>query len=181
MKLLCKITSSLVMFAVLSVTGAVVASSENQSESGIISEALALYVRATSMEIDAPERTGLLRRAETLLNGVIEGNPESLEAHRKLMGVYLQLRDYSRAVQTLQSAISLSPDDPKLFIALAILYDHQGAYTYALPMLDRALALDADQQLARDYRASIQQKLERQTLAMESQADPHRGMDGHAR
>jgi tetratricopeptide (TPR) repeat protein len=89
------------------------------------------------------------------------------------MGVYLQMRDHSKAIQTMQTAITLSPEDPKLFIALAILYDHQGAYEYAVPILDEALALDPGNQLALDYKIAIQEKIEKQNTAMESSASPH--------
>ena len=100
--------------------------------------------RQAAIDHLSSEKTELLGQAESLLLEVIEKNPASLDAHRKLMGVYLQMRNYRRAIQTMQSAISLSPGDPKLFIALAILYDHQGAYEYALPILDEALALPTD-------------------------------------
>ena len=80
----------------------------------------------------------------------------------------------------MQTAITLSPEDPKLFIALAVLYDHSGAYEYAIPMLDEALALDPNQQLAKEYKASIQQKIEMQNIAMES-SNPHDKGKSHSR
>lgn len=154
--------------------------SSTPSEAEQITKALELYSQATPMDVNQPERTELLKRAENLLTDVIDNNPESLDAHRKLMGVYLQLRDYRSAVKTMQDAISLSPEDPKLFIALAILYDHQGAYEYAVPVLDQALLLDPDQQLAKDYKAAIQQKIDMQKIAMEASPAPHQLPDQSA-
>jgi tetratricopeptide (TPR) repeat protein len=156
------------------------AATGDSAEAARITEALERYAQAVPMEMDSPERGELLKSAESILRDVIEKNPHSLDAHRKLMGVYLQMRDYRQAVQTMQSAISLSPEDPKLFIALAILYDHQGAYEYAAPILDQALVLDPNSQMARDYKAKIEQKIEKRKLAMESanpgpqnEAEPH--------
>jgi len=181
MKLISKTMTHLVLFLLLSGASVAIASGNDQSEAARITEALELYAQATPMDVHAPDRAELLTRAESILTDVITKNPESLDAHRKLMGVYLQMRDYRKAVETMQSAISLSPEDPKLFIALAILYDHQGAYEYAVPVLDQALTLDPSSQMARDYKASIQQKIEMQKLAMEPTPDPHQMMDPHSK
>jgi len=163
----------LVFCLLLAIASAATATGNDRSEAARITQAMELYAQATPMDVNSPQRPELLSRAESILTDVIEKNPRSLDAHRKLMGVYLQMRDYRRAIRTMQDAIGLSPEDPKLFIALAILYDHQGAYEYAVPILDQALALDPNQQLAREYKASIQQKIEMQRLAMESNPAPH--------
>jgi tetratricopeptide (TPR) repeat protein len=132
------------------------------------------------MEQTDTERAELLSQSESILLDVIVKNPESLDAHRKLMGVYLQMRDYQKAIQIMQTAITLSPEDPKLFIALAILYDHAGAYEYAIPMLDEALKQDPNQQLAKEYKASIQQKIDMENIAMESD-NPHGSDQPHSK
>ena len=163
MKTLYKRVQFLVVVLLMATVAANAAAQEDR-----IREAMNLYFRATPMDHPSAERTALLARSETILLEVIEENPQSLDAHRKLMGVYLQMRDYRKAIQTMQAAITLAPTDPKLFIALAILYDHQGAYEYALPILNEALAIDPDQQLAREYRTSIQHKIEMRKLALEN-------------
>lgn len=181
MKSICRMIPHLIFFMLLTIASMATASDKDSNESARITKAMELYAQATPMEVNTPQRTELLNQAESILTDVIDKNPESLDAHRKLMGVYLQKRDYRKAVETMQGAISLSPEDPKLFIALAILYDHQGAYEYALPVLEQALALDPNQQLAKDYKVSIQQKIEMQKLAMESTADPHQMIDPHSK
>jgi tetratricopeptide (TPR) repeat protein len=158
----------LLVSTVLALAPPAMASSAPLSEAQGISEAVQLYSEATTLQEDMTRKSELLGRAETILLKVIADNPESLDAHRKLMGVYLQMRDYSKAIRVMQTAISLSPEDPKLFVALAILYDHQGAYEYASAILDEALALDPQQQLAVDYKKSIQQKIELRKTAMQS-------------
>jgi Flp pilus assembly protein TadD len=154
---------------------------KDNSEAARITEALELYAQAVPMDFASTQRTELLNRAESILTDVIKKNPQSLEAHRKLMGVYLQKRDYRNAILTMQSAITLSPDDPKLYVALAILYDHSGAYEYALPILDQALKLESNNKLAQEYRLSIQLKVEEQRLAMESSSQPHKAAAPHSK
>jgi len=172
MKSIFKVILQFVFVAVLVVTSTAIASTDKNTETARIMEAMELYTKAIPMELTDTERAELLSQSESILLDVIAKNPESLDAHRKLMGVYLQMRDYQKAIQTMQTAITLSPEDPKLFIALAILYDHAGAYEYAIPILDEALKLDPNQQLAKEYKASILQKIEMQKVAMES-GNPH--------
>lgn len=176
MKSISKIIPYFIVAALLVFSSLAIATendAKNTDEAARIIEAMELYATATPLDQQNPERSKLLKRAESILKAVIKNNPESLDAHRKLMGVYLQMRDYRNAIETMQSAITLSPEDPKLFIALAILYDHTGAYEYALPILNEALALDSDNKLAQDYKVSIQQKIEQQRLAMEPGKSPH--------
>ena len=165
---------------VLTAVSSVAATAGENDEAARIVEAMVLYAQAAAMDQLDSRRAELLSQSEAILLDVIENNPASLDAHRKLMGVYLQMHDYPKAIRILQAAISLSPDDPKLFIALAILYDHQGAYEYAVPILDQALVLDPGNQLAMDYKISIQQKIESQNLAMESGVPPHEMATPHS-
>lgn len=154
------------------VTTSVIAATGQNIEQQSIRQAMQLYSEATSMDAFAAKRKELLDEAEVILQDVIANNPDALDAHRKLMGVYMQMRDYPKAINTLQTAISLSPEDPKLFIALAILYDHAGAYSYALPMLDEALKLEPGHQLAHEYKENIHRKMSERDLAMEGR-EPH--------
>ncbi len=173
----------LLVFSMLLASASLATASSNDTtdEAARITQAMELYVQATPMDVNNTQRPELLKRAESILTDVIEKNPQSLDAHRKLIGVYLQMRDYRKSIQTMQAAIVLSPEDPKLFIALAILYDHSGAYEYAVPILDQALALDPDSQLARNYKADIQQKIEMQRMAMESTTAPHEMVSPHSK
>jgi tetratricopeptide (TPR) repeat protein len=172
MKSIFKVIPQFVFAMLLTVASTATASADQSTAAARIMEAMKLYAQATPMDQFDTKRAELLSQSESILLDVIVKNPASLDAHRKLMGVYLQMRDYRKAIQTMQNAITLSPEDPKLFIALAILYDHSGAYEYAIPMLDEALALDPNQQLAKEYKASIQQKIKMQNIAMESSNPP---------
>ena len=135
-----------------------VTNSGNTQGAGI-AEAIELYGKALPMKMDSLARTELLNQAESILKKVIEENPNSLEAHRKLMGVYLLKQDYSNGIRIMHHAITLSPEDPKLFISLAFLYEHSGALEYAEEMLDQAISLDPNQKTAKEYRTLIQSKM----------------------
>jgi tetratricopeptide (TPR) repeat protein len=159
------------IIAIMALIGAVSATASTttpQGEVARILQATQLYSQAVSEGLESDQRKSLLTRSESILLDVIAINPQSLDAHRKLMGVYLQMRDYRRGIETLQDAISLSPEDPKLYVALAILYDHQSAYEYASAILDEALLLDPNQQVAREFKSAIQQKIATQNITMES-------------
>ncbi len=172
MKSMFKLIAQIVFVASLTVATTATAATSPNTEADKIMQAMKLYSEAAAIDQFSAEKTEMLVRAETILLDVVKKNPASLDAYRKLMGVYLQKRDYAKAIQAMQSAITLSPEDPKLFVALAILYDHQGAYEYALPILEQALELDPNLQLAKDYKASMQQKIEMQNIAMESTTPP---------
>lgn len=133
-------------------------------ESSAISRAIDLYSQAVPMERASPQRGDLLDQAEDILKRVIEENPKSIDAHRKLMGVYLAKQDYRQAISVMQDAITLSPEDPKLFVTLAFLYEHSGALSYSKAMLNQALSLDPNHQLARDYLLVIEQKINKRNF-----------------
>ncbi|WP_236860640.1 tetratricopeptide repeat protein [Candidatus Reidiella endopervernicosa] len=130
------------------------------------------------MEVNSPKRAELLDQSAEILKKVIESNPQSLDAHRKLMGVYLLKQDYSNGIRTMQDAITLSPEDPKLFITLAFLYEHSGSFEYASAMLDQALALDPNHKLAKEYKIAIKQKIAQRNMdqlheGKEIEGNPH--------
>ncbi len=160
-----------VLFALtLTLSQAAAASAENTKNNAEIAEAMKLYSQALPLEMNSSEKAELLDQSAAILKKVIANDPQSLEAHRKLMGVYLLKQDYSNGIRTMQDAINLSPEDPKLFISLAFLYEHSGALEYAMAMLDQALTLDPKQKLAMEYKVAIQKKID--ALKME---DAHQG------
>ena len=159
-----RLTARALCALTLAIAPIVTATADTAEESAKIAEAKKLYVQALPMPVDSPEKAQLLDQSADILHKVIEKNPQSLEAHRKLMGVYLLKQDYTNGIRTLQDAITLSPEDPKLFITLAFLYEHSGAFEYAKAMLNQALALDPDDKLAQEYRVAIQQKIDARNM-----------------
>lgn len=170
MKTIYGIIAHTVFALTLTLSQMATASTDNTEESAGIPEAMKLYSQALPLDMNSQKKAELLDQSESILQEVIKNDPKSLEAHRKLMGVYVLKQDYSNAIRTMQNAINLSPEDPKLFISLAFLYEHSGALEYAIAMLDQALVLDPKQKLAMDYKVSIQKKIDK--MGME---DAHQG------
>lgn len=144
----------------LTLSQGLAASVDNTHKSAGIAEALELYGQALPMDINSLKRAQLLDQAEGILQRVIEKEPRSLEAHRKLLAIYLLKQDYNKGIKTMQSAITLSPDDPKLFISLAILYQKAGALELASKILDQAIALDPNHEIAKEYKVVIEKKIQ---------------------
>ena len=59
-------------------------------------KAMDLYIQAVPLELNSPERVVLLNDAQKILTKLIEEYPDTLEARRKLLGVHLLQKDYSR-------------------------------------------------------------------------------------
>lgn len=160
-----------IFISMLAFSQIVTAETDNASGLSGIEEAKKLYAQAVPMDIQSPKRAEILDQAAEILKDVIKQHPESLDAHRKLMGVYLLKQDYSNAIRTMQDAITLSPEDPKLFISLAFLYEHSGSLDFSKAMLDQALSLDPENKIAQDYSVIIQQKIDIRNQ------DEHQGKD----
>lgn len=144
----------------LSFATAQAATAENNEVQGGIPEAVQLYAEALSLEVNSLKRADLLNQAEAILQSVIKKDPASLEAHRKLLGVYILKQDYQNGIHTVKDAIMLSPEDPKLMITLAFLYEHSGALEYAKEMLNETLRKHPDNEVAAEYQVSIQKKID---------------------
>jgi len=152
------LTISTMTLGILATANYCLASTSLTEESGI-EKAKSLYTQAVPMPVDSEKRQELLKQSEAILKDIIAKDQNALDAHRKLMGVYLLKQDYSNAIRTIKDAITLSPEDPKLFITLAFLYEHSGALEYAKEILNQALELDPSNKLAKDYQLVIQQKI----------------------
>ena len=166
MKRVFSLFTAIAFTSALMLSQPVLATMDSNTEKQLITNAMKLYAEASSLEPGNAKKSELLKQSEGILTNVIKQNPKSLDAHRKLMGVYLMQQDYMNGIRTMQNAITLSPEDPKLFVALAILYEHSGAYDHAKAMLDQALELDPNMQLAKDYKSTIELKVEMQNAAM---------------
>ena len=159
-----KISSALATAALsitLSFAAAQAATAESGKTLGGIPEAVQLYAEALPLEVDSLKRAKLLNQAETILQSVIQKDPASLEAHRKLLGVYLLKQDYANGIRTVKEAIMLSPEDPKLMITLAFLYEHSGALEYAQAMINETLIKHPDHSIAKEYQVALQEKIDK--------------------
>jgi TolB-like protein/class 3 adenylate cyclase/Tfp pilus assembly protein PilF len=87
-----------------------------------------------------PER---LADAESTLKRVAELRPDSAETHlARAAHFYYALRDYKAALAELDAARGALPNDARVFELTAYILRRQGRYEEALPVLERAVALD---------------------------------------
>jgi len=87
-----------------------------------------------------PER---LAEGETTLKRVAELRPDSAETHlARAAHSYYALRDYKSAMAELDAARGGLPNDPRVFELSAYILRRQGKHEEALPVLERAVALD---------------------------------------
>jgi tetratricopeptide (TPR) repeat protein len=174
-KLTILLNAVLVLFLVCAKSYAI---GQFNSEQDGIQQAVEIYVRAVPMDIAAPERAKMLNQAAMILNDVIARYPDSLDARRKLTGVYMQQQNYTQSIKILQEAINLSPEDPKLFLGLAFMYEHSGALEQSIAMIDHALSLEPGMPVALDYKNAVQEKMERLAKMQEGvdSQNPHGSM-----
>ena len=135
------------------------ATTEPGTGTATIEEASQLYLQASKLPTDSLQRAQLLDQAIAILQGLTKQDSKNLEAYRRLFGVYLLQQDYGNSIKTIQRAITLSPEDPKLFITLAFLYEHTGDLEYSKEMLKHAIELAPTNELALSYLPVVEKKL----------------------
>ena len=84
---------------------------------------------------------GKLEQAESTFREAIELYPEASLPHARLAGLLLSQQRNDEARSEYQQAIMNDPEDPALFLALAIVYLHAKSYSEAQAMVDAALEL----------------------------------------
>jgi len=91
---------------------------------------------------------GKLEQAEATFREAIELYPEAALPHARLAGLMLSQHRNEEARTEYQHAIMNDPQDPNLFLALAIAYLHEKSYSNAQAMVDIALELEPDRENA---------------------------------
>lgn len=84
---------------------------------------------------------GKLQQAETRFRKAIEHEPDSALPHARLAGLLLSQHRNAEARKEYQYAIMKDPENPQLFLALAIVYLHEKSYSNAQAMLNVAMEL----------------------------------------
>ena len=91
---------------------------------------------------------GKLEQAESTFREAIELDPGGALPHARLAGLLLSQHRNEEARAEYQNAIMNDPEDPNLFLALAIVYLHEKSYSNAQAMVDIALELEPDSENA---------------------------------
>ncbi len=87
--------------------------------------------------------------AVALFSKAIAARLPSVDAHLGLAGCQVALHDPKAAIQTLQTAEDIEPDNPVVSANLGLVLSDAGNPAGAIPHLERALLLDADLHQAR--------------------------------
>jgi cytochrome c-type biogenesis protein CcmH/NrfG len=115
--------------------------------------------------------TAQQQAAEKRLKLAVTDHPGDADARARLAGLYLLSNRVDLAIEAYQDAITLKPEDPRLFLGLALAYLHAGHHSMARAMTEQALALDP--QL--DNAARLREYIERKQAAMRLH-DQHAGL-----
>ena len=91
---------------------------------------------------------GKLEQAESTFREAIKLDPDAALPHARLAGLLLSQHRNDEARTEYQNAIMNDPEDPNLFLALAIVYLHEKSYSNAQAMVDIALELEPDRENA---------------------------------
>ena len=91
---------------------------------------------------------GKLELAESTFREAIKSDPDAALPHARLAGLLLSQHRNEEARAEYQNAIINDPEDPNLFLALAIVYLHEKAYSNAQAMVDMVLELEPDSENA---------------------------------
>ena len=83
-----------------------------------------------------------LGQAEARFRQAIAESPDSVRAYQQLAGVLMTQNKTREAIEAYQTAITLDPENPKLFVAIAIAYLHEQSFSAARAMGRQALQLD---------------------------------------
>jgi Flp pilus assembly protein TadD len=101
--------------------------------------------RAQLEQADHLRLLGQLDRAETLCHGLVRRYPDYVAALHTLGLIYLDKRNFARALDCLVRAQMLDPDNWMTLTALSLSYMRLGAGEMAVQTLRRALAIKPDQ------------------------------------
>jgi len=85
-----------------------------------------------------------MEQAEKHFRKAIQINPDSSQAHAVLAGLLQTMNRGREAIDEYQTAITLDPENPRLYVALSISYLHQQRYGMAQAVANEALRLDPE-------------------------------------
>ena len=97
--------------------------------------------------------------AEQQFRQAIEADPDSIAAHTQLATLYLSQNNNRQAIEAYQTAITLQPDNPSLFVGICLAYLHEGSFSASQAMCSQALELDPTLQNAQQLQAYINAKM----------------------
>jgi tetratricopeptide (TPR) repeat protein len=85
---------------------------------------------------------GLLEKARTIFEGLVEIDPDSSAAHSALGALHTRTEQFEEALRHLDRAVALDPEQIAPYVNRAEIFIKQGRAEEAVENLKRAIALD---------------------------------------
>jgi tetratricopeptide (TPR) repeat protein len=121
---------------------------------GNYSTAINYYERALGIFSGLPDSTinlallyrmtGADQKAEELLRDYLVSNPQDFLAHKILGDIYLESGRYTQAIREYKDSIKYNSHYAPCYNQLALAYDYLGFYSTALDTIEKAYALDSE-------------------------------------
>ena len=105
-----------------------------QANAFMAPEASALYQEACSAEHQQD-----LKEAISKLEQAIKISDSDTMLYTKLAGIYAEIDEFDKALETYNKVIELNPDDAFIYISIGSIYENQGKYKQALEAYSKAL------------------------------------------
>ena len=105
-----------------------------QANAYMTPEASALYQEACSAEHQQD-----LKEAISKLEQAIKISDSDTMLYTKLAGIYAEIDEFDKALETYNKVIELNPDDAFIYISIGSIYENQGKYKQALDAYSKAL------------------------------------------
>ena len=97
--------------------------------------------------------------AEQQFKQALDADPDSLAAQKQLAALYLSQNQNQQAIDAYQTAITLQPDNPSLFLGICLAYLHEGSFSASHAMCSQALKLDPESAHAQQLKKYITAKM----------------------
>ncbi|SEH24780.1 Tetratricopeptide repeat-containing protein [Selenomonas sp. KH1T6] len=87
-------------------------------------------------------RAGDKEGALDSLKKSLELNPRNIAAYNTIGGIYIELREYAKAVEIFQKLQSVAPAHTASYVNMGVAYAEMGEYHKAIPYYKKALSMD---------------------------------------
>ena len=94
-------------------------------------------------------------KGELLLTTLIKSHTKVPQLYTSLASIYLEKKEFKRAISVFQEGLNHNPDDIKLALSLADLYEQQGSFEAAVEIYEALLKTNPDLDIATNNLASV--------------------------
>ncbi|MBU0469773.1 MAG: tetratricopeptide repeat protein [Candidatus Omnitrophica bacterium] len=96
-----------------------------------------------------------LREAIISFNKAVSQDSSNSDAHLMLGKLFLNMKEYPKAIEHFEASSNLQPDSGEIFLTLAQCYDLSGDRKTAISMIQRSIVIYKLQKNTEDYNAAV--------------------------